>query len=395
MGLCSLCCSELCRPQTWIKLRAGVGVDCFPACQMASVFRYATRVTQAVLRAAESPAARTAGCAARPRSAVAVGGRNTIARRYFSQHRRFSTAGKGKPTEVVEATEATEVGAAGARPTDAAAAAGAGAGATGETGNFFFDNPGLFAALFIGSVIGYFYYNKRGADLRTSIIASIDEEAAVSPREIRQLRDDNSITCVASSCGSVGWLVMLMVCLCVVAWWCMDVRVFLRTDKFDKLTKAALAEFPDGPIPYDEFNRLVVEHLFDNASQLVHWGVRGFFMAVRAGRVLDTTLCSLGQHHLERVLKFLQIHRDPENAGLDARVSLVAISLGLKAKAKDRVPALFNVYSQDGETISRQDFVACVGAWRSYAACSPGLVTVACLGQLRFETHSSCPVSSK
>jgi len=63
-----------------------------------------------------------------------------------------------------------------------------------DTGNFFLDNPALFGSLFVVCTCSYFYYNKRGNDARTELIDSIDADAAVSPREIRQLREDNNIT---------------------------------------------------------------------------------------------------------------------------------------------------------------------------------------------------------
>ena len=133
--------------------------------------------------------------------------------------RRMSTdVAKARASEAAKAGEASASAPGAATTPVAPPATGAGAAAGGgasppplsaptqhvETGNFFFDNPGVFAALFIGSVVGYFYYNKRGGDARTAVIASIEEKAVVSPREIRQLREDNEITCVPAAASCVG-----------------------------------------------------------------------------------------------------------------------------------------------------------------------------------------------
>lgn len=200
--------------------------------------------------------------------------------------RMSSDAAKARTGEVGKAGEASTAPATPVQP-PAPEAAGSGVGATPpppmsppsqhvETGNFFFDNPGLFAALFIGSVVGYFYYNKRGGDARTAVIASIEEQAVVSPREIRQLREDNEITCVLACVVTARALARVGVCHELTR----DVprasmRPARRPDKFENLVKAALAEHTDGqPMTYADFNRLLLEHLFVDAADVVNWGVR-------------------------------------------------------------------------------------------------------------------------
>ena len=147
-------------------------------------------------------------------------------------------------------------------------------------------------------------------------------------------------------------------------------------DKFSNLVKAALAEHTDGkPMTYADFNRLLLEHLFVDAGDVVNWGVRRPCYAAMP-RLLELTAgclpCLPPQHHLERVLKYLQQERDPDRVGLDARVLLVAMSLGLKAKAPDRVAPLFTIFSKDGETMTVSDFITCVGTrhCRAFARCS-------------------------
>jgi len=82
------------------------------------------------------------------------------------------------------------------------------------------------------------------------------------------------------------------------------------------------------------------------------------------------------QHHLERVLKHLQAEKDPDAVGLDARLLLTAMSLGLKAKAADRVAPLFAIFSPDGETMSVDDFISCIGMCAACASCTPCVVAL-------------------
>lgn len=181
-----------------------------------------------------------------------------------------------------------------------------------ESANVFVRHAGKTFLAVLGLVGLYFYHSKRGTDAHFALVDSLEDRTALSPGEMKQLREANSIT----------------------------------TEQFVELALALLDEHPE-KASFEEFDRSFGTKLRALHPEL-HYA-----------------------HHLERVLASLTskgldgVAADLLTEEVDTRLLLVASSLAVSGDVEERLNALLRVFAgREGGHLSHQQLVDLVGASR-------------------------------